>query len=355
MPDNTDTPRFRIPGDTLLDLTELQSSLTGHMPKPEDLHGRLQEALETGEDVPGLPVQVRLAAADLLEVGEIEDMSPSPRPSRAERLHKLVTETEDGWKEFLRTMAEHPARSVRNISSITEYRMREHLKSTQELLTFDQVKKQGGGINKGAHGVSLTRAKYEQAPDGSRHPLGEFEQEWYFAAEVCHGLDPKRYRRRPSKLHRDSQESVDLFGRVWGQTGAAGLDDPAAAYVVGLRYGTLEEGTPLPPAPDAPTAAELVSKLEDLRERTAMICAAIDRELKFAAHPEWRQDDRRERTARPPVKEKAPALSASEQAALDELREHPGTATLKAALDVVQAHTGHGAPGDGINPRAPRY
>lgn len=353
--------KYQIPEKTLDTLMDLQAGFTGRMPKRSEFRAQLQVALESDDEVVGVFPPVRMAAQELLGSGVISlhpGIGEDTVRTRADRLYDLINGSDEGWCELLKTMAEHPNRSVRNLLSITEYRIAEGIGSTQELLTFDEVQELGGIVARGSHGVTITRPKFETAPDGRRHATGEYEYERLFAAEVCRGLDPKRYRKRPMRLNPESPESMDMFERATAYVDIDDLD-PIGAYVVGMRYGSLLEGSPLPARPEVSTASELISRLESIQERASSICARVDRELTLARHPDWvneRDMASREREARVVKKASRPVkaptgqagavLTAKDKAALDELRNRPGTNAIKEALEVMRARGADSVHGD---------
>lgn len=206
---------------------------------------------------------------------------PARGPSRGERL-LAATRDPEAWGRLLQTMAEHPGMSPRNLIAVTEYRAAIGARSTQELLSAEDVERHGGTLKEGALGVSVNRRKRFRAEDGTYHDAGGYEYSRVYSPLECEGLNPQRYRGYPLKCDPSSPESMDRFVEATSRIDLDSLDD-ATSYVFSLRYGLSAPGEdPLPAPPAGLSVAEVEGELREVSERAGKLCRRVDRALKLA-------------------------------------------------------------------------
>lgn len=209
---------------------------------------------------------------------------PSHAPSRGERLLAAVKDP-GKWGQILKTMAEHPGMSPRNLIAVTEYRAAIGARSTQELLSAEAVEGHGGALRDGAVGVRINRRKRFRAEDGSYHDAGGYECVRVYSPVECEGLDPKRYRGYPMRCDTSDPGSLDRFMAATSRMDLDSLDD-VSSYMFSLRYGLAAPGEdPLPAPPAGSTVAEVEGELREISERAWRLCRRVDRALKLAAAP----------------------------------------------------------------------
>lgn len=213
------------------------------------------------------------AAERIARMGE---ESKGERKPWRERLAEMVS-TEDGWREFLAVMAEHPGMGMYNATWVTAARLAHGYTDTQELLTYERARELGGHVRRGAKGIALS------VPSGDG-----FRTEVRFPASACEGLDEGRYQGRPRKVHPEVPESVDAFVEASGKVDLDGMT-PAEDFAFSARYGLAEPGDPLPERPVADTPDVLVAQLADMSSRLSVVCRGLDRALAEQAHPELAQ------------------------------------------------------------------
>lgn len=207
---------------------------------------------------------------------------PAHAQSRGERLLAAVGDPAK-WGQILKTMAEHPGMSPRNLIAVTEYRAAIGARSTQELLSAEDVEGHGGTLRDGATGVRINRRKRFRAEDGSYHDAGSYEYVGVYSPVECEGLDPKRYRGYPMRCDTRDPESLDRFMAATSRIDLDSLDD-VCSYVFSLRYGLSAPGEdPLPAPPAGSTVAEVEGELREISERAWKLCRRVDRALKLAA------------------------------------------------------------------------
>ena len=199
-------------------------------------------------------------------------------PSRAERLERLIS-TDEGWAEYLAVQAEHPGRSPYNTLALCEYREREHIDSTYDLLTYEQATELGGHVRLGSKGCQQTIVKMIEGDDGRLH-RGGYETVTLFAAAACEDIPEESLKQRPVMADTADPETMDLFLTAAEKVDLESLS-PAAEFVFFSRYGLLEEDDKLPPRPRAGSPRELVAALKDIGAEARAVCCGIDRAVGF--------------------------------------------------------------------------
>lgn len=198
--------------------------------------------------------------------------------------------TQDGWKEFLDVMAEHPNYSVYNDARITHYRIINDVHDTQELITYDGAKKLGGYVMKGAKGIFLATPTED----------GKFRGVAHFPASVCRKLPVDRYRHRPLKADTDDVESMQMFMQAEKDVNAViNLDEvfntpelkDISSWVIGQRYNLLSDKDTIPAIPDVSDLKALIDNLKSAQQKIEDVCKVVDQSLKYQRHPEWKEED----------------------------------------------------------------
>ena len=211
---------------------------------------------------------------------ELKEQADSSHAGWRERLATNIS-TQEGWRELLDVMAEHPGYSPRNLASVLQHRLTYDVHDTQELLTFDEAKALGGHVKRGAKAIPVSQPKV-----GAHRG---FETVFKFLGRDCEGLPEGRYRGRPLKANPNDSESMDMFVRA---TEDADLEDLDAVgeWAFSQRYGLLQEGDALPAVPDVSDLKALVEDLAASGSRLKEACRRVDQSLKFQRHPEWAEE-----------------------------------------------------------------
>lgn len=206
----------------------------------------------------------------------------APKVPWQERLAAMVASTA-GWQDFLACQAEHPGLSPYNACRLMEYRAATGITDTRELLRWDEVKKAGGHVRKGAKGV--TQVKYVTNPDGT----SEYRNTTYFPARMCDGLSRDRYHGYAHQVSREDSRDVGLFLKATEDVDLDGLNDDAD-WAFSARYGLLDPGDAVPEAPSGLSPERLVDRCKEVAAQMREVCAKVDRSLKLLTHPEWAED-----------------------------------------------------------------
>lgn len=268
---------------------------------------------------------------------------PSRGPSRGERLMDAVADPA-AWGELLKTMAEHPGMSPRNLIAITEYRAAIGARTTQELLNEERIAALGGRLVPGAIGVTVNCPAPAPAASGSGSVARRYKAKRKYSPIECEGLDPKRHKGLPMRCDPDDPASMDRFLAATSKVDLDALDD-VTSYVFSLRYGlSAPEGDPLPAPPAALSVEQLESELLEISDRAGRVCKKVDRALKLASA---RSLNLNGSAPAPDGGAQTPRAHAAERPAPSERRVTGDMTTAKlmdalAARDTAKAATGHG-------------
>lgn len=242
----------------------------------------------------------------MLREAEAKEQLEAKKREQGKSVFSRLMSDSTGYLAFLRSLAEHPEKSISNVATIADMRVKAGYKDCQELHTEEEMKELGGSFRRGFNqwGSGIRQRTYvsdkaiAEMSDDDRKRLrvnGNFATVWVYPAEVMVGLDPDRYKGIPERVKPEDKESILRFQAA---TAEAGLEElsPAATYVVNLRYGI---GDAVPPMMPKYVDVEWAKQwCTDIRNEVNRVCSHIDRELDYQRHPERRERDEQRRAER---------------------------------------------------------
>lgn len=259
------------------------------------------------------------------------------------KLADLVS-TEDGWRDLLGAMAEHPGWGGYNLYTVANYRHVYDVHDTQELLSFEGAKELGGNVRRGAKAMRLV------VPDGE----GGFKYENRFPASACENLPDERYHQRPMHADPNNSATMEIFTKATDAVDLSSLTQ-VQEYAFAKRYGlsTADDELPGLPLPKDPTDPEkgLADAITEESRGLGEVCRKLDQEIKYQRHPEWRRQDWEEQNAEPdaaPAHQQAAAPQQRPfQAAYGAARQaaHPGAQQVVSQAQAAYQQVPAAAPG----------
>lgn len=208
--------------------------------------------------------------------------------ARKERV-KAAADSPERWRAFLRSMAERPGMSARNLAAIAELRCTDGRvgggHGFLELLTYEDASRpytvtgrdgtaaeRQGGVKRGEKAAVRL---YSVDAEGKGRSVS------YFLPSQCYDLAEARFVGAPMSA-RTSERNVKLIAEAMSGMSTEDIEalDPIVASTLELRYGLNASDADLADAPAYGTIDELIERLDALSKELASFTRTIDARLR---------------------------------------------------------------------------
>lgn len=229
-----------------------------------------------------------------LERLKAEQAGPAPldaaqwSAARKERV-KAAADSPERWRAYLRSMAERPGMSARNLAAIAELRCTDERVGDGhgylELLTYEDASRPYTATDRDGAAVErqggVKRGEKAAVRLYSLNPEGKGRSVSYFLPSQCYDLAEARFVGAPMSA-RTSERNVKLIAEAMSGMSTEDIEalDPIVASALELRYGLNASDADLAEAPAYGSIDELIERLDELSKELASFTRAIDARLR---------------------------------------------------------------------------